>query len=71
MHPKKPKGLSLGLGFQFFEYLGLGTNKNLKFLGMDLSINFDFFSIFLNLYPKILNYLIPNLQKIRTEINFK
>ena len=24
MHPKKPKGLSLGLGFQFFEYLGLG-----------------------------------------------
>ena len=24
MHPKKPKGLSLGLGFQFFEYLGVG-----------------------------------------------
>jgi len=22
MHPIKPKGLSLGLGFQFFEYLG-------------------------------------------------
>ena len=22
--PKKPKGLSLGLGFQFVEYLGLG-----------------------------------------------
>ncbi len=24
MHPKKPKGLSLGLGFQFVEYLGWG-----------------------------------------------
>ena len=24
MHPKKPKGLSLDLGFQFFEYLGFG-----------------------------------------------
>ena len=24
MHPIKPKGLSLGLGFQFFEYLGFG-----------------------------------------------
>jgi hypothetical protein len=24
MHQIKPKGLSLGLGFQFFEYLGLG-----------------------------------------------
>ena len=22
MHPKTPKGLSLGLSFQFFEYLG-------------------------------------------------
>ncbi len=24
MHPIKPKGLSLGLGFHFFEYLGFG-----------------------------------------------
>jgi hypothetical protein len=24
MHPIKPKGLSLGLAFQFFEYLGFG-----------------------------------------------
>ena len=49
------------------------TKKNLKFFGMDLSINFDFFSIFLNLYsspyPKIkifffyiLNFLIRNSQ---------
>jgi len=61
MHPKKPKGLSLGLGFQFFEYFGLGlgiykslanfeldnlnTKKNL-FLGMDLSTNFEFFFSF-------------------------
>jgi len=25
MHPTIPKGLSLDLGFQFFEYLGLGN----------------------------------------------
>jgi hypothetical protein len=54
MRPIKPKGLSLGLGFQFFEYLGLGWGfgyfanselnnlrykKKFQFVGMDLSIN--------------------------------
>ena len=75
--PKKTKGLSLGLGFQIFEYLCFGfgfryfanllhisnyiiqNKKKNEFLGMDLSINFDFSSSFLNLYsnpdPKIKN----------------
>jgi hypothetical protein len=49
-HPKKLKGLSLGLGFQFFEYFAnllqisnkiIDNNKKIWFLSMDLSINFE------------------------------
>ena len=32
MHPKKPKGLSMGLGYQFFEYL-------------DFEFGFEYFAI--------------------------
>ena len=48
--PKKLKGLSLGLGFQFFEYFAnllqisnkiIDNNKKIWFLSMDLSINFE------------------------------
>jgi len=35
MHPIKPKGLSLGLGFQFVEYLGLGFFKPLANFELD------------------------------------
>jgi len=42
--PKKPKGLSLGLGFQFFEHLGFGFGY---FANFELdNLNKKFFLIF-------------------------
>ena len=41
MHPKKPKGLSLGLGFQFFEYSGF-------------ELGFEYFANLLQISNKII-----------------
>jgi hypothetical protein len=41
VHPKKTKGLSLGLGFRFFENLGLGLSEILQ-ISCKFRANFEY-----------------------------